>query len=225
MKIYVALPLVVLLSACGSPTAQPEKAVQADAENVYGVDGMETVGEVTFLPASSLYNAYAKGLLFCYDHQVSDGTCQHVEGKRTVTRDTVNGWSIWREHGGGTKISSVFQTVVKGKYLCTMTTEQSVRAGTAYRSFDNKAKIIATDVALSPEQHAEWHERLVRASQNDIGNESCYRYSVVARSPEGLVDVMREHRFIDGIEQVGPHPVFVKTFTANSDLFLRPMKE
>lgn len=225
MKLHVALPLTVLLSACGAPTDRPDEAAQADGERVYGVDGMETVGEVTFLPASSIYNAYAKGLLFCYDHQVSDQTCRHVEGKSTVTRDTVNGWSIWRERGGGTKISSVFRTVVKGKYLCTMTTEESVQAGTAYRSFDNQAKIIATDVALSPEEHAEWHERLVRASQNEIGNESCYRYSVVTRSADGLVDVMREHRFIDGVEQLGPNPVFVKTFTASSDLFLRPIEE
>lgn len=227
MKPYLAVPVLALLVACGASNSEPANDASPTSEtaDVYGVDGMETVGEVTFLPASSIYNAYARGDQFCYDYQTSDETCRHVEAKQSVTRDAVNGWSIWREVGGGTKVLTSFQTVVKGKFLCTQITEDSLKARTAYRSYDNKAKIISTDVALTPAEHSEWHERIVRNSRNEIGSEVCYRYSVVTRSPDGTADILREHRFMDGVEQVAPDPVFVKMFTAKSDLFLRPLEE
>lgn len=212
----VALLSLLLLCGCnaGPPSAAPGNgaatnqavaspaAANASAASWYGTDGPETVDGRDYIPASTSMKWYADNGGFCFDQKPSQG-CAYAQRAVTLRSDSVAVEGVYRERGGLVRVYTRQTLVLKGKYLCNTMTDRQIDALTAVNSTAQILGDSAYEMALSEADHAAWHQRLKRLQADQIGVERCYRFSVVDRDAKGHPTAMRQHEFVQGIEQ--PH--------------------
>lgn len=193
----------------------------ASACNAPNEVGAETIDGVTFLPPSAVYDIYAANSLACENYRESDGTCTSVEAKSLVTQDAIHTQGITLSDDGGLKMVVTSVSHIKGKFLCGTIDEAAITARTAYLAANTQPKITAEDIRLTGEQQDAWHQGIRQQVQHLMGQEICWRYSVVSREPNGDVEIAKMHTFVDGVEQVSANPTTIKFFTPESELTLR----
>ena len=220
-----------LLMGCNSQPNQPSAsndthnlaAAVADGNSQYGVDGIETVKGLHFIPADAVLTSLKNGNSFCYDLDRQSGTCTSIEQATTARKSAVVVGSTYRDNGGSTKIYGQYVIEKKGKYLCTTLTDRAIDAKSYYASYDDSGKIGPSDVVASEAANAEWHARLKRLLADEMNVERCFRYSLIPKGSSFEQFILREHAFIDGVEQATPKPTLIMVFSKTvENLRLRP---
>lgn len=228
------LIITLCVSGCSDPLAEGQKnigsetgksgtggpvVVGASPSPDYGTDGYETINGVNFVSAQSMFDRYARGEIMCYQFQFSDNSCTSAEYSTAVRKTHIDGSSFAIERNSDAKQIFPFRLFLKGKYLCSTTTEADVENWTIVRAGDRIPKSSVNDTVLEKSIQDQWRDAMKRNISNRLGVENCYRYSAVYQDGAPVAGQYKEHRFVDGIEQPQRREVIFSTFKG-SDLDL-----